>query len=186
MSTYCLDHDAEAAYATLRARLLDVNGWETLNVSMHTAFALYDASGAWVDRVPMPGDFIRIDLRGPGSPAGSGYDWVCITELTEQKEEPVWTAFTVRPSRVPGATTGPTAHFFTQEATNTFIVRKLGNCLYAEVHGRNERSNLPDDSLADRMRNRAVALAGKVGLGKVQWQDWTDGMISVIQPEPNG
>ena len=182
---YCVEGDAGAAYAILRGRLLDINHWDALNDALHTTFALYDRDGTQVARPPVPGDFIRVDLRGPGSPSGGGYDWVAVTDVSEG-DDADWTALTVRPSRVPGKAEGPTAHFFTDEATNTFVIRRLGTCVYAEVHGRNEHTNLPDGSLADRLRNRAVALAGMVGLGKVQWQDWTDGMISVIQPESDG
>ena len=182
---YCLDGNADAAYRTLRARLLDINRWDCLNDALHTTFALCDGEGNVVQREPKAGDFIRIDLRGPGSPTGGGYDWVRVTKRAEGVE-PTWTAITVRPSPVPGANGGPAAHFYTQEATNTFVVRRVGDCVFAEVHGRNEHTNLPEHSFPDRLRNRAVALAGKVGLGKVQWQDWTDGMISVIQPQSNG
>ena len=186
VSVHCTEGDAGRAYARLRSQLLDIHGWEAMNDALHTSFALCDGAGIEIYREPVPGDFIRIDLRGPGSPSGEGYDWVVVTEVSEQQSEPEWTALTVRPCRPPGTGSGPIAHFFTEEATNTFVVRRLGNCLYAEVHGRNERTNLPEDSLRDRLRNRAVALAGRVGFGKVQWQDWTDGMVSIIQSEADG
>ena len=183
---HCTDAGAAAAYARVRERLYAVNDWRELNDNIRADFRICDATGREVARTPMEGDHIRIDLPGPGSPAGGGYDWVRVTDISEDTSEEPWASLTVTPSADPRVEGGDIAHFFAEGATNTFVVRRIGNCILAEVHGRNERPNVKEGGRLDRLRNEAVALAGKVGVGKVQWKDWTDGLLSVIEAQANG
>lgn len=187
VDVFCSDSPVETAYAVARQRLLAVNEWSELNEALHTEFQLCRPDGEPIDRAATTGDIVRIDLRGPGSPSGGGYDWVTITSIEEEASVACpWIALTVSPCPMPGGTSDAAAHFYTTDATNTFVIRRVGHCVYAEVHGRNEAANLEAPPLADRLRNRAVALAGKLGIGKVQWKDWTEGMISVIEAQSHG
>ena len=186
VSMHCVDAGAAEAYARVKVRLYAVNGWRELNDNIRAEFQVCDPAGGEVARPPGKGDYIRIDLPGPGSPAGGGYDWVRVTEIDEDNGAEPWASLTVTPSSDPRGSGEEIAHFYAAGATNTFVVRRVGNCILAEVHGRNERPNVNEGGRLDRLRNEAVALAGKVGLGKVQWKDWTDGVVSVIQPQANG
>ncbi len=178
----CLDGEATAAFAQASERFYAINRWRTLNDSIHTDFLHCDAAGRPVDRRPRPGDTVRIDLPGPGSPRGGGYDWVRIRELGEYDEPVPCVYMTLAPCPKPGEAEGPAAHFYQTEASNTVVLRRVQNCLLAEVHGRNEVPNVSEGSVLDRVRNEAVAVLGKVGLGKIQWQDWADGLVSVVEP----
>lgn len=180
----CLDGDAGTAYARARERFFAVAGWHQLNPNFRTRFQLCEAGGTVVRRHPRRGDLIRVDLAGPGSPSGGGYDWVAVTQIEEWEGEWPFVALTLVPAPAPGAPTDTVAHFYAAGATNTLVLRRAGDCLLAEAHGRNERPNVHRVPLGDRLRNGAVAVAGKVGIGQVQWQDWTDGLLSVIEPEP--
>ncbi|WP_116109156.1 hypothetical protein [Lewinella sp. IMCC34191] len=186
VSMYCADGPAQRAYAAVKERLYAIDRWRELNDSIKTDFLLCGPEGEPSTRSPQRGDYIRIDLAGPGSPSGGGYDWVVITQIAEETGDQPWAAMTVKPSPPPGQDQGNVAHFYEGGATNTFVVRRVGQCILAEVHGRNEEPNVADAPLLDRLRNEAVALAGKLGFGKVQWKDWTDGMVSVIQTNPDG
>ena len=186
VSMHCVDTGAAAAYARVKERLYAVNTWRELNDSIRADFQVCDPSGRKVYRRPHKGDYIRIDLPGPGSPAGGGYDWVRVADLAEEDGLAPWASLTVMPAADPRGQGTDIAHFYAEGATNTFVVRRIGNCILVEVHGRNERPNVTEGGRLDRLRNEAVALAGKVGLGKVQWKDWTDGMVSVIEPQANG
>ncbi len=186
VSMYCLDGGVEEAFDKVKARLYDINAWKELNKAIRTDFQLCDGSGTRLERMPAEGDYIRLDLAGPGSPAGGGYDWVQITSIGEGTETEVWASLKITPCPNPTTDASTIAHFYAAGATNTFVVRRVGQCILAEVHGRNEKPNVAKGPVVDRLRNEAVALAGKVGVGKMQWKDWTDGMISVIQPKSDG
>lgn len=183
---YCHDVDATAAYRLAVDRLFAVNGWHELNNSFKTQFWLCDSEGAPVDRKPVAGDYVRIDLTGPGSPSGDGYDWVRIEQIEAGDGDDPYAAMTVTPSANPLSQDPAIAHFFAAGATNTFVVRRLGNCVTAEVHGRNEVPNTEGVPLLDRVRNESVALLGSVGLSKIQWKDWTRGVVSVVEMETDG
>ncbi|THH40590.1 hypothetical protein [Neolewinella litorea] len=186
VSMYCHDGPADGAYRLAVSRLLKVNEWGSLHKAIRTDFRLCDGRGDTLDRAPRPGDYIRIDLPGPGSPSGGGYDWVRITGVEEVEGEAPYASMTVEPCPDPRGDEEAVAHFYARGASNTFVIRKVGQCVQAEVHGRNERPNNSDPAMLDRVRNEAVALAGKVGLGKIQWQDWAAGVVSVIEPEAEG
>lgn len=183
---YCHDTDAGPAFHEARRRLFAVNQWQSLNPSLHTGFRHYDAHGEPVERKPRPGDCIRIDLPGPGSPSGGGYDWVSVTALTEEEGDFPFASMTLAPCPDPRSGEKEVAHFYARGATNTLVVRRIGNCVQAEVHGRNEVPNNHEPALLDRLRNEAVALAGKVGLGKIQWADWAHGLVSVVEADAEG
>ncbi len=181
VSMRCLDEDAAAAFERATERFYAINRWHELNDSIHTAFQLCDPRGEPVDRHPRPADRIRIDVAGPGSPSAGGYDWVEITAVETGTDPTPFHALTVTPCAPPDAPAGGgVAHFYAAGATNTFVLRRIDDCLLAEVHGRNERPNTGEVPALDRIRNEALALAGMVGLGKIQWQDWTDGLVSVV------
>ncbi|MGB3798918.1 MAG: hypothetical protein WA952_03835 [Lewinella sp.] len=186
VSMYCTEGAAEEAYRTVKARFHAINRWREMNDNIGTDFQLCGPTGEEVSRPPREGDFIRIDLTGPGSPSGAGYDWVKITQLAEEDGDYPWAAMTVTPSGQPGEDGKTVAHFYQKGATNTFLVRRVGGCILAEVHGRNEQPNTEKGPVLYRLRNQAVALVGKLGFGKVQWKDWTDGMVSVIEADADG
>jgi hypothetical protein len=69
------------------------------------------------------------------------------------------------------------AHFFTEEATSNFMVKRVGNKVSAEVHGRNEKPNTEAEKLVDKARNTAVATGAVTGFAKLQWKSLVNGLI---------
>src|ERR1044072_7230188 len=59
-----------------KERLLEVNHWHQLGGSLSANFTLTDRQGHVLHHKAEEGDHIRIDLPGPGSKDGNGYDWV--------------------------------------------------------------------------------------------------------------
>src|ERR1700727_1901935 len=57
-------------------RLLNVALWHQLCGFASATFALVGRTGGEVYRLAEIGDYIRIDIPGPGSITGNGYDWV--------------------------------------------------------------------------------------------------------------
>ncbi len=96
-------------------------------------------AGRAVERNADEGDFVRIDIPGPGTRIGHGYDWVIIEALVEEAGAGAEViSMRVRPAAHPLGDDERVAHFLKSCATSTFQVRRVGNCVSAEEHGRNE------------------------------------------------
>jgi len=54
-----------------------------------------------------------------------------------------------------------------------------------EVHGRNEIENISEVPVLDSVRNKVVAIGGKLGLGEINWQGFTKAMLEPFK-EKNG
>jgi hypothetical protein len=133
--------DAVHVFSIAAQRMLDVNSWHQIGSSVSAKFELIDANLNKLNRPAALGDFIKIDILGPGSSAGDGYDWVRIEALEDNRNpqaEIESLAMRVRPCREPGKDTKEVAHFFTGEATSTFIVERRANKITSFYHGRNE------------------------------------------------
>ncbi len=92
---------------------------------------------------------------------------------------------TLKPCPAPEGTDETVAHFYSGASTNTFVIRRVGTCIYAEVHGRNEIENTSEVPVLDSVRNKAVAIGGKLGLGKMNWQGFTKALLEPFK-EKNG
>jgi hypothetical protein len=175
------DAEAESLYTSAVARLLNINDWGKIAGLVSAAFQLTDAGGNEVQRTVWENDFIRIDIPGPGSTAGEGYDWVRVERIDESEDHECNTAYvsiTVRPSPSPTNDQPDTAHFFDEKATSTFIVRKDRNRVIAEIHGRNEESNRNTASKLDKLRNTVIAESAKSGFSDIQWKNLAKGLVS--------
>jgi hypothetical protein len=177
-----LDTIAEAVqhFKTIKTRLLNVSGWGALSGMAPADFRLTDENGREVSRPAQKGDYFRINLPAPGTETGSGYDWVHIEDIEDKSNRIMsdeYVAVTVRPSRNPLNSEKDTAHFFREEATSTFLIRRIGTIVRAEVHGRNEHPNTDTQNLADRVRNFFVAIGAMLGFSKVQWKSLVNGLI---------
>jgi len=168
--------EAKTYFKTASAKLLAVNKWG--DYAGMSAFQLIDVHGVKAERDAQEGDFIRIDIPGPGSQAGKGYDWVMIKEvrnISERDNEIL--ALTVRPCAHPLKQDGDTAHFLKDAATSTFVIKRDGFRVTAEEHGRNEVPNTAAGTLFDKSRNFMVGMAAKLGLSYPQWKSLVKGLL---------
>jgi len=179
------DSEAEALYffKTVKERLLDVNRWTELSGVAMSDFFLTDEAGNTVQRKATGGDHIKIDIPGPGTQTGGGYDWVTIEEIkAEVLDNAEVLSMTVRPSANPLVSNPDTAHFLTDEATSTFLVKRIGHTIYAEEHGRNEVPNTEMENTLDNVRNTFVGWGAKVGLSYPQWKALVKGLLNKENP----
>lgn len=170
--------EAVQFYEVVKARMQDVNHWNKYAGESLADFTLLNSKGEEVSRLPEVNDYFKIDVPGIGNPSGDGYDFVQIQEvkdITEAEESCFY--ITVQPAPSPLNTDKDVAHFFTEKASSTFIVRLNGNTVYAEVHGRNELPNIKGVDLNDTLRNTLVATGGVLGFSKLQWSALTKGLI---------
>ena len=170
--------EAEDFYSVVKERLLNVNEWHKYAGESGATFCLLDASGNTLNRKAKKGDYFEIDIPGPGSKAGEGNDFVQIEEVAEinnEKEQSL--SIKVRPSQNPKNNSDDTAHFFSESATSSFIVKKEGNKITAGVYGRNEKPNFEASSTVDKIRNTIVATGAVLGLSKIQWKSLVSGLL---------
>lgn len=189
MQKYGGSHDTESQkeYGTevisdkfeiLKKRFLSVNLWESYCGKGFAAFTLCDKEGNPKDHHPQEGDLIKIDIPGPGESESQGFDWVEITDLSQQKDDLVEIfMMTCRPSKNPDKPkSSHIAHFYSIESTSTFMISKNRTHIKAAVYGRNEAPNMRA-TLPDRIRNILVALGGVMGVSKIQWKRLVDGLL---------
>ncbi|WP_460475147.1 hypothetical protein [Emticicia fontis] len=170
---------AKSHFHVVKDRLLAINHWHDLGGGEKATFELIDARGEHVERIPAIGDYIKIDIPGPMNQSGDGFDWVKIEDIMDDEEiHEEFISIRVRPSSNPQHNKGETAHFFDDSATSTFIIKRESNRITAEVHGRNEKPNLEEVSLMDKIRNTFVAFGGILGASKIQWKSFTDGLLA--------
>lgn len=170
--------EAASFYQIVKSRLLDVNKWYDIAQLPVSAFKLFDCSGRVAERTARQGDFIRIDIPGPGSKTGKGYDWVHIEVIAEESganSEAI--TMRVRPNAHPLGDDEHVAHFLKSCATSTFQVKRAGMLLTAEEHGRNEVANVHTGYLLDNIRNALVGVSAKIGLSYPQWKSLVKGLL---------
>ncbi len=169
---------ATAFFKLVKRRFLCVNQWGEIAQLPMSTFKLTDSLGEEVSRLATKGDFIKIDIPGPGSSLGQGYDWVYIEELEEKEDSDVeFVVMRVRPAANPQHNSADVAHFLEDTATSTFQIKRIGNIVYAEEHGRNENVNSKTDNFIDNLRNTVVGLGAKLGLSYPQWKSLVKGLL---------
>lgn len=169
---------AKSYFEVVKERLFDINHWHKYSGQEKAEFTLYDSSGSAVERLPQLGDFVKIDIPGPGNTTGDGFDWVLVEDiLTGNNDHTDLISMRLRPAVNPLKHKPDTAHFFDEVATSNVVIIRQGNAISAEVHGRNEKPNVTDVNLIDKVRNTFVAMGGFFGASKIQWDSFTEGLI---------
>ena len=171
--------EAAAFFDTVCSRLLDVNKWRDIAGKISADFKLVDRKGHEIDSRAKEGDFIRVDIPGPGPKAGDGYDWVEVEQIENiANGESRNLSLRVRPASSPLNDTPDIAHFYSPESTSTFTVTLQGNQIKAGVYDRNTKPNTSSDSLQDKVRDTAVGAAAVTAFSKIQWTNLAKGLLS--------
>lgn len=173
-------HDALQHFQATCKRLLDINNWQKLCGGSGAGFTLTNEAGDPLHTAdPKIGNLIRIKLPAPANKEGDGFDWVRIEEFEDSRsllnDSDVF-GFRVRPVENPQNKTGNSAHFYTDDATSTFLIVRYSHTVFALERGKNEVANDSDSFLAS-VRNKLVALFAMIGLSKPQWQKLMDGLL---------
>lgn len=165
-------------FEILKKRFFSVNKWKSYCGKGFADFRLYDSSGKEAGRDPRKGDYMRIDIPGPGESEARGYDWVEVTDICYYQDNTSESIqMTCRPSRDPQITNnGHIAHFYSNGATSTFMISRTPGYLKAAVYGRNETPNFKAGFI-DVVRNLMVAAGGIMGISKIQWKQLADGFL---------
>lgn len=177
--------EARLFFRQVKERLFNINAWHEHAGTLSAGFTLTDQQGKEVQRKPQKGDYFRISIPAPGLQSGEGYDWVQIEEIVESAEGvDECTSIRVRPASSPANKNKDVAHFYTDEATSNFVIKREGSKVTASVHGRNEKPNLKAaDSLIDKVRNVFVGAGGVSGASKLQWKALVRGLLAPWHPK---
>ena len=169
---------AKSLYNMAKRKLLDVNNWKKIAGAISAQFQIIDDKGETVTRDVKKGDYLRINIPGPGSKEGDGYDWVLVEELKEINMGSLQSVgFRVRPTENPFGEKNETSHFYSKEATSSFIICRENSKLISWIIDRNLLPNTESGSLVDKVRDVVVGVSAIAGLSKVQWQQLADGLI---------
>jgi hypothetical protein len=176
--TFSDDRKAKIFFETVKERLQQVDRWHEIAGGLSAHFQLMDENGKEVSRPPQAGDYFRIDIPGPGSVTGEGYDWVRVEEtINEVLPNSERYGFRVRPARNPANDEEDIAHFFSAASTSTFIVYREGEKITAAVFDRNIQPNQNADTLIDKIRDLMAGSAGMLIFSKLQWKNLTEGLL---------
>ncbi len=172
--------EAKQQFDWASKKLFDINKWSEWCENMLSAnFSLYNKYGHPVKRLAELHDYVKIDIPGPGSIDGGGFDWVQIKNISviHDPENDTETAFLqVSPCSCPVNSEPHVAHFFSTEATSTFMIQREGKKVRAEIHGRNEKPNTSGNTI-DSLRNTFVAKLAKAAFSDLQWKDLCKGFL---------
>jgi hypothetical protein len=179
-AVYPDEAEAKSAYLAARERMLDVNHWYRYAGLLSSSFQVTDEHGDDVDRRARAGDFIRIDVPGPGSSKGGGFDWVEIKTIKDNNaldEGGDRCLMTAQPSANPKEPEKGTAHFLKKGASNTIVVKRDGNKVMAVIETQDEEANKEPGKPLENIRNYAMATAGILGVSNMQWNSLAKGLI---------
>lgn len=155
-------------------KLTEINGWNQYAGKNPTSFYLHSKEENKL-AVTQLNDLIKIKMPAPENKLGNGFDWVAVNKIEniEEREVKVF-LLQMRPHSCAESANGNIAHFYTQEASNTFILAKKNKIIQFSIHGRNEVANTNRVGFLHSLRNFFVAGGGIFGGSKVQWQDFTE------------
>lgn len=169
---------ADVYFTNLKKRLLSVSMWSKFAGGDNFIFELTDSQGNLKSSPPIITDKIRIQLPGPKDQEGLGFDWVEVVRMEKGHFKNVqFYLLEVSPCDCPYQNGDKTAHFYWENATNTFVIAKQENIVQVSIHGRNEVANTSDQSLTDKIRNFVMANTGIIAGSKIQWEVFTDNLM---------
>src|SRR5690606_8240500 len=145
-------------------------------------FALKDSNGNNCDREAREGDFFQINIPGPGPATGDGYDWVHVEKIIEESDpegEEECAGIQVRACKNPQNKKDDTAHFFTDQATSSFIIERKGLTVYSRYHGRNEVLNTDTEKVQDKIRNTLIGTGALAGVSELQWTTLINAFLDI-------
>ena len=166
-------------FEILKERFFSVNNWKDYCGKDSADFKLFDSAGSYKDRIPEEGDFIRIDIPGPGDIKAKGYDWVEIVLIDDDYSGDELERYLIccRPSKIPGSNGDHISHFYSQESSSTFVISRGQNFIKTAVYGRNEIPNYKKTGFLGRIRNFLISMGGYTQFTKIQWKSYTNGLL---------
>lgn len=162
-------------YELVKNRLQHVNSWSVIAGKLSAEFQLINKQGLEIFRKVHDGDYLRIDIMGPGGTSGHGFDWVKIEQI---EDAPDSFGFRVRPASQPAAHRAIPDHFYDEGSTSTFRVIRVGRRVIVSISDRNIKPNGEATNVVNTVRNHVVAWAARARFSQIQWQSLAEGLVS--------
>lgn len=126
--TFNSKSEAQDAFKRAYKRMLNVTIWHKLIGFASADFVLRDNVGKRSNRLAKIGDYFQIDLPGPGSSSGDGYDWVVVEAIEdnrnpEEAEEEY--SMRLRSTKNPNKAGDEVAHFLQARPPQPFLFRDI-------------------------------------------------------------
>ncbi len=171
--------EAMQLFSRAKANLLNINNWKQLAGAGSASFQLTDDQGNQLPGPPEKGNYLKINIPAPGAAGSDGYDWVKIEEIEDGHTDRTkdWIIIRVRPAEQPQGQQHEATHFFSEDATSNFYVKREGNTLTAAVIGKNEKPNTKVSNPWSKIRNAITGLLGLLGFNKPQWKMLVKGIL---------
>lgn len=151
--------------------------WHETAGSLSASFSI---EGKQKDEPVQKGDYVRINIPGPGLAEGDGKDWVRVeaveTDFDDQDDQSFGIELLVCPN--PHTEGEAIAHFLAEGASSSFLLTRKGLTVSAQYKGRNETPNTEDLGLIDKVRNVIVAAGALAGISELQWSALLKGLLS--------
>lgn len=177
---YSTSSEAKENFNNIKRQFLDINNWHNVSDGISSEFIVVDSKGNDKNTPPQLNDYIKIKIPVPGPIEGDGFDWVKIVDFQEgydSERDYDYLYFTLRPTKNPNGDEDLTAHFYTDESTNTFILLREKEKITIGVHGRNEVPNKSQSEGLDKIRNQGLAIGAMFGLANPQWKNLIHGLL---------
>lgn len=168
---YDTDSEILEKFKMLKKNLLNINGWNVNSGKNPTKFFLYKENLDDKSFLAEENDLVKIKIPAPANKLGRGFDWVKILKIQEiERNDFQAILIQMKPHSCPESKGKGIAHFYTDDATSTFILAKENKTIQLSVHGRNEIPNTKNIGFINALRNYFVANGGIFGGSKIQWQ----------------
>lgn len=177
---YQVPGSAARDFQILKDRFFAINYWQDYCGKGSAEFKVFDSDGAFVSRIPKKGDHIRIDIPGPGDFENKGYDWVVITEVSDQYQQDYeLESYTIvsYPSSSPKAGDGKIAHFYSSSSSSSFRIALGVDFISVGIYGRNEKPNFYKKNLLNKIRSFLISFGGFARFTKIEWKCVADSLL---------
>ncbi len=177
---YKSTEESEKRFIEFKNKLRNVNNWYLICKKNGAEFLLHSNTCETKDVQFIENSYLRINIPGPGSNVGDGYDWVIIDSIIEYESEGLqFFGFMVRASENPCKSNTDVAHFFNSNATSSFILYRNNLEIILSYHGRNELPNInSNNNFLDKIRNSMISIGSMLGLSKNQWKLLLNGIAN--------
>lgn len=160
---------ASHAFRQSAQRLLHPQFWKELSGGASASFDVIDPQLNLTDREISEGDYIRINIPGPGPLSGNGYDWVKVALIESSGHR---LGIQLKPCANPEEKQEEPAHFFSEASSSTLTIDLENTTLTACYYGRNETVNNETGNVVENIRNTLIAAGAKAGLSEFNGKNY--------------
>jgi len=172
-------NNPDIAYKSIKHRLLDVNNWAHYATLTNADFILVDNNGDNLEGLAAEGCFMKVRFSRLQKIISARHDFVSVKSIITVPDI-FGDAVIIQliPTHNPEKPGSEIDHFFTAEASNTFVLYRDAAKIHLSVHGRNELPNFKVSKTTKKIRNMVFATLGVLGVSKVQWESLEHGLLN--------